>query len=106
MDLNSLGWSNVTLSERGLPLVHVTNNEDKTACFAVYSRRKDRMSVGLAYEVEFTSDFVTWHSTPHDPAVLAEDGILEVVSIPFPASITNHATGFFRVIVYSENTRN
>ncbi|MDB6134223.1 MAG: hypothetical protein JWM59_2466 [Verrucomicrobiales bacterium] len=66
---------------------------------ALFIRRKDRALAGLDYTPQFTPDpaaAAAWTAINATPKVLAEDGLHEVVSVPFP-SVPGAAKGFFRI---------
>jgi len=63
---------------------------------ALFIRRRDYISAGITYTVEFSPDLTTWTSSTAISTVLADDGTHEVVRVPMPASQTRH---FFRVKV-------
>ena len=64
---------------------------------ALFVRRKDFTIAGLTYTVEFSNDLSGWQASADTPAVLADDGTNQIVSVTFPAGFT--AGGFFRVRV-------
>lgn len=74
---------------------------------AVFARRKDRLSAGLVYAVEFSADMVLWTASATSPTVLtnvSSVGEMEAVSVPYPATTPvtgggNAAPKFFRVTV-------
>ena len=77
---------------------------------AVFGRRKDYVSAGLTYTVQFSADLGTnWVNSTDTPAVLASDAIMDAVSVPYPFFIPVPANGpipagfakptFFRVSV-------
>jgi hypothetical protein len=96
-----VAWSGAVLQQRGLPLPSVEPNGDAFSFRAVFSRRKDREAVGLAYSVEFSSDLATWQTSTSTPVVLAQDEEVEVVSVPYPLFLNGKKAGFFRVRVGS-----
>lgn len=76
---------------------------------ALFVRRQDYLTGGLAYKVRFSADLTTWYDstdtanlmyagTPdlNNPAVAASQGGLDAVSIPFPLFIKT-ANGFEKV---------
>jgi hypothetical protein len=96
-----VAWSGVVLQQRGLPLPSVEPSGDAFSFRAVFSRRKDREAVGLAYSVEFSRDLATWQTSTSTPVVLAQDEEVEVVSVPYPLFLNGKKAGFFRVRVGS-----
>ncbi|MFN0075008.1 MAG: beta strand repeat-containing protein [Prosthecobacter sp.] len=83
----SLTYS-VNVITTGEPVASVTN--------AIFVRRKDYLTAGLTYTVEFSPDLTTWTPASTTPDVLADDGIHQVVSVPMPTGQTRH---FFRIVV-------
>jgi hypothetical protein len=84
-----------------LPLPSVEPSGEAFGFRAVFSRRKDREAVGLAYSVEFSGDLATWQTSTSTPVVLAQDEEVEVVSVPYPLFLNGKKAGFFRVRVGS-----
>ena len=67
---------------------------------AVFIRRASAYTAGLTYDVVFSNDLVTWTPVVEAPAILATDGLLEVVSLPYPALFNNgEDRAFFRIQV-------
>lgn len=74
---------------------------------AVFPRRKDYQAAELIYSVEFSADMLEWTASSIGQQVVSgpdSAGELEVVSIPFPASVPLSQGGtappqFFRVMV-------
>jgi hypothetical protein len=62
---------------------------------AVFGRRSDHIAAGLTYRVQFSSDMNAWTVSEAVPTVLADDGVIQAVSVPFPAG----AIQFFRILV-------
>jgi len=77
---------------------------------AVFARRKDHVAAGLTYTAEFSADLGAWTPGAATPQVItgaSSEGDIEVVKIPYPASVPLQAGGnqtpqFFRVGVSSE----
>ena len=53
----------------------------------LFVRRKDYVAAALMYTVMFTSDLATWQVSSETPAVLADDGTNQIVSVPFPGRV-------------------
>ncbi len=66
---------------------------------AVFVRRKDYQSMVLTYTPQFSADLATWQNSAATPAVLADDGTFQVVSVPYPPFIAGKKARFFRVMV-------
>lgn len=96
-----VAWSGAVLQQRGLPLPYVAPSGEAFSFRAVFSRRKDHATVGLAYSVEFSGDLATWQTSSSTPVVLAQDEEVEVVSVPYPLFLNGKKAGFFRVRVES-----
>ena len=82
-----------TIGSAGQPVTR-TEGADMRALFV---RRKDYANAGLTYAVQFSGDLSGWQNSTDTPAVLADDGTNQIVSVPYPAGFT--AGGFFRVRV-------
>lgn len=65
----------------------------------VYARRIDRASSGLTYSAQFSPDLTTWYESFANPIVLADDGEIQIVSVPFPQWVDGQKPRFFRVRV-------
>ncbi|GEP45446.1 HYR domain-containing protein [Brevifollis gellanilyticus] len=63
---------------------------------AMFVRRKDYAAAGLTYTVEMSPDLSFWNPATTPPTVLADDGLHEVLSVPFPPAQDRY---FFRVKV-------
>ncbi|MCX6839613.1 MAG: hypothetical protein NTX35_17650, partial [Verrucomicrobia bacterium] len=88
-----------SITGRGQPDVDfesVTNGVDYRALFV---RRKDHAAAGLSYRVEFSTNMTTWQTTSMPPTVLADDGVYQVVSVPYMSFIQGRKVTFFRVQV-------
>ncbi len=64
---------------------------------ALFVRRKDFAVAGLTYTVQFSNSLSGWQDCTDTPTVLADDGMNQIVSVPYPAGFT--AKGFFHVSV-------
>jgi hypothetical protein len=88
-----------SITGRGHPDVafeSVTTGVDYRALFV---RRKDHAAAGLSYRVEFSRNLTTWQPTSVSPTVLADDGVYQVVSVPYISFIQGRKVKFFRVQV-------
>lgn len=83
---------------RGTPttLLGTTNGVDFRA---LYGRRKDYVAAGLTYVVQFSGDLITWESSSTVPTVIADDGVIEAVTVPYPFFVNGLKARFFRVQV-------
>ena len=88
----SLTLNGTTLTSHGSPFMA----ESPGPVFhAVFGRRADHVAAGLNYRVQFSIDMNDWNDSQAVPAVLADDGVIQVLSVPFPAGVRQ----FFRVQV-------
>lgn len=74
--------------------------------YAVFGRRSDYASAGLTYTVQFSADLSAgyWLNNISVPVLLATDGIIDAVRVPYPTDPIPVAGGskptrFFRVLV-------
>jgi hypothetical protein len=93
----ALAWSGSTLLRTGIPIVAVGGSGSSSALDAVFVRRLDHLAANLAYTVEFSGDLVTWQASSSIPTVLAANSEAQVVSVPFPLSLTGKKAAFFRL---------
>ena len=99
----AIGSSLVVYPAAGLPILAGPSGGYK----AVFIRRKDHVSAGLTYAVQFSCDLIQW--TPSGLGLQVEtgagsSGAYEAVSVPFPAQVPLQAGGtdtpkFFRVSI-------
>lgn len=68
---------------------------------AVFVRRRDYQSAGLTYTPQFSSTLGVWQDSSAVPTVLADDGTLQLVSVPYTRFIAGKKARFFRVRVDS-----
>ena len=61
---------------------------------AIFGRRSDYVAAGLTYTVQFSIFLGVWTDSTATPAIIADDGTMQVVSVPFPSGAQ-----FFRVLV-------
>ena len=88
-----------TLSKHGSPTVRFT-----TVMNAVFGRRQNFEAAGLTYTVLFSADLTNWEPstyTINSGDILASDTTIDVVQVPYPATIFGGAMvpKFFRVQV-------
>lgn len=84
---------------RGQPTVSVQNIPNSVDFRAVFLRRKDYLSAGLRYRVQFSGDLTTWATSSATPTLLASDAELDAVSVPYPFFVNGKKARFFRVSV-------
>lgn len=66
---------------------------------ALYVRRKDHAAAGLAYTPRFSVNLTSWVDSAAPPVVLADDGVNQIIGVPFPALISGQQARFFKVTV-------
>lgn len=91
------------LTSAGGPIFDFNSSDEP---LAIFTRRKDHVSAGLLYSVDFTAALSLWTPSVATPQILTSDfGDYEAVSVPYPASVPVHSGGadeqpyFFRVHV-------
>lgn len=87
------------LTTPGQPILE----EDGGVYYAVFGRRADYLDAGLTYTAEFSSALSAWTPTAVVPTVIATDGEIDVVRVPFlnlvPSDSGPQKPTFFRVEV-------
>lgn len=83
--------------KRGTPFISIQNIPNGTDFHALFGRRKDHVTSGLTYIVQFSADLVTWQDSTATPDFVADDGDYEAVSVRYPALISGKVARFFRV---------
>ena len=81
-----------TINRHGSPFVAESPGP---VFYAVFGRRSDHVQAGLTYKVQFSTDMTAWTDSTVVPTVLADDGVIQAVSVPFPVG----ARQFFRILV-------
>jgi hypothetical protein len=66
---------------------------------ALFVRRVDFVAANLTYTVQFSADLNTWFSSTTLPTVLADNGLYQIVSVPYPPFLNGKNAGFFRLNV-------
>ena len=94
------------LSVRGQPTISVANISNGVDFRAIFGRRRNYAAAGLTYTVQFSADnLATWVNSSAAPTVLATDGQIDAVSVPYPLFIATpngvEKPKFFRVGVSS-----
>lgn len=82
-----------TITTTGQPITRIEGSDRR----ALFVRRKDFSAAGLTYTVQFSNTLSGWQNSTDTPAVLADDGTNQVVSVPYPLGLTT--SGFFRLSV-------
>lgn len=96
-----LRWSGASLLERGVPTPFASGTAGSFTFRAVFARRKNYVAAGLSYTVEFSGDLSTWKASTSSPSVLADDGEIQAVSVPYPFFVNGKKATYFRVKVQS-----
>ena len=94
------------LNIRGQPTISVTNITNGVDFRAVFGRRRNFGAAGLTYTVQFSaSNLADWVNSNATPTVVATDGQIDAVSVPYPLFIATpngvEKPKFFRVGVSS-----
>jgi hypothetical protein len=96
-----LAYSGGTLTSTGQPILV----QEGGVWYAVFGRRKDYVEAGLTYTVEFSSSLAEWVDGVVAPTVIATDGTIDAVRVPFPNFIDGPSgpqkPTFFRLDVTS-----
>ena len=92
-------WNGTAQVEGGVPTQLATTSNGSFTFRAIYARRKDYVAAHLSYTAEFSGDLLTWKASTATPAVLADDGHLQAVSVPYPFFVAGKKARYFRVKV-------
>ena len=96
----TLSVSGGTITKRGGPTtLSVSDGLGGTTRVAAFARRKDYAASGLSYTVQFSRNLSTWIADFTTPSVIADDGEIEIVTLPYPPPADGQHASFFRVIV-------
>jgi hypothetical protein len=95
----TIAWSGSILENRGLPVAFASGMDGSFTFRAVFSRRKNYLTSKLGYSVEFSGDLLAWKASTSTPKVLADDGEIQAVSVPYPFFVNGKKARFFRVKV-------
>jgi autotransporter-associated beta strand protein len=95
----SITWSGAAVTGHGTPVVI----QESGIYYAVYGRRVDYATSGLTYIQQFSPRLSTWGNFATAPTVIATDGTIEAVKVPFPG-LFDYGSGpekatFFRMKV-------
>lgn len=98
--VNSSGglvYADGVLTATGQPVLE----EENGIYYAVFGRRKDYVEAGLTYTVQFTAGLDQWSNSGATPTVIATDGVMDAVRVPFPNFVSSPSgqkkPNFFRV---------
>ena len=96
-------WSGTTSITAGSPMPYGFQSDPSTFSYrAVFSRRKDFDTLGISYAVEFSGDLITWGASTSTPTVLADDGTVQAVYVPYMTFVNGKKATFFRVKVQTQ----
>ena len=96
---NAITLAAGVITQHGAPTTLATNTGTSVNFQALFGRRKSYLDAGLTYTVQFSADLTTWVSSATVPTVLADDGSIEAVAVPYPFFVNGRKTRFFRVMV-------
>ena len=65
----------------------------------LFIERMDYLAAGLTYTAQFSSNLTAWENGTVTPTVLASNGTVRIVSVPFPVLGSGVPANFFRVVV-------
>ena len=88
-----------SILSRGQPITMLESTANGVDFRALFIRRKDYQSLGLTYTPQFSANLMTWQDSTTTPAVLADDGSYQVVSVPYPIFIAGKKAQFFRLSI-------
>jgi autotransporter-associated beta strand protein len=93
----SITYSGGLVTATGQPVLV----EDSGFYYAVFGRRTDYVDAGLTYTVQFSAGLDEWTNGVVAPTVIATDGTIDAVRVPFPNFVSTPAgpkkPTFFRV---------
>ena len=89
----------VTTVTPGMPITALEPTTNGVDFRSLFTRRRDYIVAGLTYTPQFSADLVNWVNSTATPTVLADDGVNQIVSVPFPANVGKKKARFFRVSI-------
>ncbi|MES2709912.1 MAG: hypothetical protein V4726_25165 [Verrucomicrobiota bacterium] len=92
-------FSSGVITQRGQPTVLVRNIPGGVDFRAVFGRRKDYSATGLTYRAQFSANLITWINSAATPVVIASDGEIDAVTVPYPFFINGAKARFFRIAI-------
>jgi hypothetical protein len=96
-------WSGSSVITAGSPIPYIFQGGTGTFSYrAAFSRRKDYSLHGLTYTVEFSADLNTWRASSATPTILADDGMVQIVYVPYLVFVNGKKATFFRVGVQNQ----
>jgi autotransporter-associated beta strand protein len=94
---SSITFSGGAVTSPGQPLLL----EESGVYYAVFGRRSDYVAAGLTYTVQFSAGLDQWTNGVSEPVIIATDGNIDAVRVPFPNFVSTIAgpkkPTFFRV---------
>lgn len=88
------------LTTRGLPVTSLSSIPNGVDFRAMFCRRANWQNDRLIYTPQFSSDLGTWENSNVTPTVIATDGDIEAVTVPYPFFMSNgKKASFFRINV-------
>lgn len=83
------------IAATGTPVAAFEMNAGSPEFRALFVRKSNHASAGLVYSCWFSEDLTTWQTSSTPPAILADDGQNQIVSVPF----LNANVRFFKISV-------
>jgi hypothetical protein len=93
---STVAFADGKITSRGTPTVMPPAGPDQSM-HGVYARRRDHEIAGLTYQPQFSADLIHWHDAVSEPAMLADDGEIQVIAVSAPAIANGLSARFFRV---------
>ncbi|MFO1485363.1 MAG: choice-of-anchor D domain-containing protein [Verrucomicrobiaceae bacterium] len=87
------------ITATGTPITAFEPTTDGVDFRALFVRRKDHAAAGLTYTPRFSADLSTWQDNALAVTVLADDGVHQICSVPYPPFIGGKKARFFQVSV-------
>jgi hypothetical protein len=88
------------LTTRGMPVTSLSSITNGVDFRAMFCRRTNWQNDGLIYTPQFSSDLGIWENSNFTPTVIATDGAIEAVTVPYPFFMSNgKKASFFRIDV-------
>jgi hypothetical protein len=95
-----IGYDAGVIIQRGQPKITVSASTGGVTFLAVFGRRKDYLTAGLTYTVQFSADLTGWQNSTATPSVIASDAEMDAVSVRYPFFLSDgRKAQFFRVRV-------
>lgn len=88
-----------TIAATGLHVTMVEPSFSGVDNRVLFVRRRDFAAVGLRYQPQYSADLTTWLTSSVTPTVLADDGVHQIVSVPYLNFIGGRKVRFFRMTV-------